>query len=193
MPILHLLAGPNGAGKSTYQQLVLARLGLPFINADEIAAARWPDSPLEHGHDASDLAAQARATAISEQRSFVSETVFSHPSKTELVRDAADAGYLVHLHVLVVPVDLSVLRVRLRVAEGGHDVPEDKIRSRHARLFTHVVDAIDATYETVVIDSRHPTFPRIARFRYGILVDVADVDLGWLPDPLADVLRRRQT
>lgn len=41
MPILHLLAGPNGSGKTTYVERVLD-LGLPFINADAIAARLWP-------------------------------------------------------------------------------------------------------------------------------------------------------
>lgn len=43
--------------------------------------------------------------------SFVTETVCSHPSKVELVADAISAGYVVHLHVMLVPVELSVRRV----------------------------------------------------------------------------------
>lgn len=58
----------------------------------------------------------------------------SHPSKVQLVADAAEAGYLVHLHVIMVPVELTVQRVRERVRRGGHDVPESKIRDRYERL-----------------------------------------------------------
>lgn len=181
-PVLHLLAGPNGAGKSTYQRLVLAQLGLPWVNADEIAAAMWPDDPLSHGHDASRHAQRRRAALLEGRASFVTETVFSHESKYDLVREAADAGYLVHLHILVVPVELSVVRVRLRVAEGGHDVPEDKIRARHARLWPLVVASIDHAYLATVVDSRHPTFPRRARFRFGHRTWIDDTaDLTWLP------------
>lgn len=188
-PVLHLLAGPNGAGKSTYYRSVLSGLGLPWVNADEIAKATWPEDPMAHGHDASALAADRRTALLVARRSFVSETVFSHDSKVELVRAAADTGYLVHLYILVVPVELSVVRVRLRVGEGGHDVPEDKIRSRHARLWDLVVGAIDDAYETTVVDGRATTFPVVGRFRYGQRTWAVDPDvLQWVPTPLQDRL-----
>jgi predicted ABC-type ATPase len=51
MPLLHLLAGPNGSGKSSYVRDVLATATrLPFINADESAASRWPDAQAEHAY-----------------------------------------------------------------------------------------------------------------------------------------------
>ena len=50
-----------------------------------------------------------------DRTSFVTETVFSHPSKVDLVRAAAAAGYQVTLHVVMVPVDLSVARERLEL------------------------------------------------------------------------------
>ncbi|CAN5293292.1 zeta toxin family protein [soil metagenome] len=184
-PVLHLLAGPNGAGKSTYYRLVLSGLRLPWVNADEIAADTWPDDPLSHGHDASHAAAARRTDLLEQRRSFVTETVFSHESKVELVRSAAAMGYLVHLHILVVPVELSLLRVRLRVADGGHDVPADKIRARHARLWPLVIAAVDDSYQATVIDSRHTTFPRLATFRYGHRTWVDDdTDTSWLPTAL---------
>jgi len=44
-PVLHLLAGPNGSGKSTFVAEVLQEVThLPFVNADVIAAHRWPDA-----------------------------------------------------------------------------------------------------------------------------------------------------
>ncbi|WP_241242547.1 AAA family ATPase [Brevibacterium aurantiacum] len=120
MPVLHLLAGPNGAGKSSYVHDVLAPVThLPFINADVIAAQRWPDTQLEHAYEAARIAERLRREFIAEKRSFISETVFSHPSKVQLVTDAADAGFLVTLHIVMVPVDLTVQRVRERVRRGG--------------------------------------------------------------------------
>ena len=139
MPVLHLLAGPNGAGRSSYVHDVLGPVtGLPFINADEIAAERWPDAQAEHGYEAARLAEAERRQRIAEGSSFISETVFSHPSKVQLVSDAVGAGYLVHLHVMMVPVELTVQRVLERVRRGGHAVPEQKIRERYERLWAHI-------------------------------------------------------
>lgn len=189
-PVLHLLAGPNGAGKPTYYREILRpQIGLPWINADEIAEQRWPDDPVAHGHDAGRIAQERRSAAVAAGTSFISETVFSHPSKLDLVRDAAAARYFVYLYVLVVPEDLAVIRVGLRVEEGGHDVPEDKIRLRHRRLWEYVAAAVDSTYEARVVDSRLPSFPEVARFRFGQLNWVTDEDLSWLPDALKDLLR----
>lgn len=91
-PLLLLIAGPNGAGKTTFYQRNLAELGLPFINADELALQRWPQAPGEHAYEAARLAQEIRQQHLAERRSFVAETVFSHPSKIELVREGSAEG-----------------------------------------------------------------------------------------------------
>lgn len=72
----------------------------------------------------------------------MTETVFSHPSKVELMTTAKDRGYRVHLHVVLIPEELSVARVASRVEHGGHDVPEHKIRGRYTRLWGHLRTAL---------------------------------------------------
>jgi predicted ABC-type ATPase len=124
-PVLHLVAGPNGSGKTTLARRVIVPVThLPFINADDIAA-----------------------------NSFITETVFSHPSKVELVRTAQEAGYLVCLHVVVVPEDLCVLRVDHRVRLGGHAVPEAKVRERYRRLWPLVAQARQLADLTYIYDN----------------------------------------
>lgn len=173
MPVLHLLAGPNGAGRSSYVHDVLGPVtGLPFINADEIAAERWPDAQAEHTYEAARLAEARRREAIAEGSSFISETVFSHPSKVQLVADAVGAGYLVHLHVVMVPVELSVQRVLERVLRGGHAVPEQKIRDRYERLWAHIYEAIQIADVAEVLDnsSARAPFRVCASFEHGQLI-----------------------
>lgn len=170
MPVLHLVLGPNGAGKSTYVHDVLApATRLPFINADEIAAVAWPGDQAERAYDAGRLAETQRRTQIAAGASFISETVFSHPSKIELVSDAVNAGYLVHLHVIMVPVELTVQRVADRVRRGGHAVPEQKIRERFERLWGHVGQAVRIADAVEVLDnsSAREPFRRCARFEHG--------------------------
>lgn len=172
-PDLYLLAGPNGAGKTTFYQQVLVATGLDFINADQIAALRWPGDEVSRAYAAAAEAAALRERYIADRRSFITESVFSHRSKVDLVRRAVEAGYRVHLRVLIVPVDLSVARVAQRVVDGGHDVPEDKIRQRYQRLWAHVAEAIDVAYEARVYDSSGQTgrdFVEVARYQYGTLL-----------------------
>lgn len=187
-PDLYMVAGPNGAGKATFHERVLAATGLDFINADRIAALRWPGDEVARSYDAAAEAAALRERYIADRRSFITESVFSHPSKVDLVTRAVEAGYRVHLRVLIVPVDLSVARVFQRVVEGGHDVPEGKIRQRHARLWVHVRDAMDVAYETRVYDSSGQTgqdFVEVARYQYGTLLGETRWP-EWAPSELID-------
>jgi predicted ABC-type ATPase len=179
-PVLHLVAGPNGAGKTTLATRVLVPVTrLPFVNADLIAADRWPEAPADHAYDASRAAARLRSELIAGQTSFITETVFSHPSKVDLVRSAHDAGYLVTLHVVVVPEELTVARVRDRVRRGGHEVPEDKVRERYRRLWGLVAEARALADHTVVYDNSVAATPLrlVARYERGRLVGAA----GWPP------------
>lgn len=172
-PVLHLLAGPNGAGKSTFFARVLAPVThLPFVNADEIATENWPGDEQAHAYDASRLAAEQRVALLAQAASFVTETVFSHPSKLDLIETANEAGYLVTLHIVAIPVDLAVARVVNRVEIGGHSVPEAKVRERYVRLWPLVRSAIDVVDNARVYDNTNASNPFrvIARYDHGRLV-----------------------
>jgi predicted ABC-type ATPase len=168
---LDLVVGPNGAGKSTFVDLLLEPLrpNVPFVNADVSAARRWPDDPESHSYEAARIAARTRQRLIDLGEPFVAETVFSHRSKLALLDDAAAAGFRVALHVLLIPEHLAVPRVQARVAAGGHDVPEDKIRSRFRRLWPIVADAIPRAHSAQVWDnSRHDGPEEVALFASGM-------------------------
>jgi predicted ABC-type ATPase len=130
--------------------MILAPLrpGSLFVNADVIAAEYWPEDPGVHAYEASRIAAETRSALIRDGREFIAETVFSHPSKLDLVDDAVEAGYFVSLHVLMLPEELAVARVKIRVEQGGHEVPEEKIRGRYRRLWTYVVPAAEKASST---------------------------------------------
>ena len=134
-PTLFLIAGPNGAGKSTFYDTVLApRIAAPFINADIIQRDELGDPSPEASYRAAEIAEQRRRDHMASGQSFVMETVFSHPSKLELLQDARDAGYrIIVIHLVLASADLAVARVAARSDEGGHPVPEEKIRQRFER------------------------------------------------------------
>ncbi len=185
MSRLDLVVGPNGAGKSTFVEYVLAdaRPGAPFVNADVIAAERWPDDQLSHAYEAAQAAETAREALIARGESFIAETIASHVSKVDLVRRAQDAGYFVHLVVVAVPEDYSVARVIARVEAGGHDVPDDKIRSRWRRLWDNVVAMIELADSAEVFDNAGPSPVTVATFVRGNIVGAPRWP-DWAPEPL---------
>jgi predicted ABC-type ATPase len=183
---LHLVVGPNGSGKTTFVTEFLA-LELPsyvFVNADEIAKTRWPTDSDAHAYEAARIAAETRAHLIAHGRSFIAETVFSHPSKLDLIRSAQEAGYQVVLHVMIIPEELAVRRVAYRVQAGGHDVPEQKIRERYHRLWRLVARAISAADRAVVYDNSQISGPAKVREFFGGLPIGAATWPEWAPEPL---------
>lgn len=187
MKRLDLVVGSNGAGKSTFIELTLAPL-LPrsvYVNADEIAQRRWPDDPVSHSYEAARIAADTRARLIELAESFIAETVFSHPSKLELLDVAHAADYTVILHAVLIPEELAVHRVRHRVRAGGHDVPESKIRLRYQRLWDLVATAASRADEATFYDNSAIRGPRIvAHLAAGIAVGSA-MWPDWTPAPFA--------
>jgi predicted ABC-type ATPase len=183
-----LVVGPNGAGKSTFVALTLGPL-LPrsvFVNADEIAQQRWRENPAGHAYDAALVASETRDRLIELGRSFIAETVFSHPSKLDLIRTAHAHGYTVVLHVVLVPEDLAVERVKHRVMAGGHDVPEDKIRERHRRLWGLVATAMTLADNATVYDNSRRKGPRIVAQLSGGVVIGSPSWPDWTPRALRD-------
>lgn len=188
MTRLDLVVGPNGAGKSTYVRFVLApaRPGVPFVNADVLAEQRWSTDAMRHAPEASQMAADARDRLLAARRPFIAETVASHPSKAELVARAKQAGYFVHVHVLLVGEDQAVERVARRVAAGGHGVPEAKTRARHQRLWRHVA-AMVALADTVEGFDNSGDGPRtVALFLDGELAGAARWP-SWAPPELTEL------
>ena len=161
---LDLVVGPNGAGKTTFVHYTLAPSlppGTPFVNADEIARERWPQAAAAHAYEAAQIAARTRDALLERGESFMTETVFSHPSKLELIERAQDLDYEVFMHVLLVPENLTVVRVRYRVQAGGHDVPVAKVRQRYRRLWQLVAAAIVRADAATVYDNSAVSGPRI--------------------------------
>ncbi|MFT4164843.1 MAG: zeta toxin family protein [Microlunatus sp.] len=186
MSRLDLIVGPNGAGKTTvYEQLIAPdRPGLPFVNADRIASFRFPGRELEEAYAAARIAATARDALIAARLDFCTETVFSHSSKVELVREATAAGYDVILHVVMIPLKLSGPRAAARAAAGGHAVPTAKLAPRYARLWPNVVAAMTWCHRTVFYDNSRDDGPyEVAAYRQEV-PDYPTRWPPWTPEPL---------
>ena len=128
-----IIAGPNGAGKTTFALTFLraeAR-GLAFVNADLIAAGLAP-----LGSHRVDVAAGRLMLAeidrhAAQGRSFAFETALSGRGYLRRIDLWRRSGYSVTLLFLALPSPQDAIeRVRQRVSQGGHDIPEDVIRRR---------------------------------------------------------------
>lgn len=135
-PNLIAVAGPNGAGKSAFYGSYLAHEGLPFVNADVIARELGIGA-----YKAAAIAEAGRQELYDLRESFIFETVFSDPvgGKLAFLEDTLRSGYNVVLcFVGISGPEVSVDRVGQRVAEGGHDVPADKLVGRFPRVMENL-------------------------------------------------------
>lgn len=152
-----LTAGINGSGKTTlyYNQIkpFLDKQGInaPFINADEIEKK----DKLPNSYAAAKKAAIQRDELIANKKSFVTETVLSHPSKqTKLIDKAQKNDFKVILnHVHINSPDLAVNRVKTRVQRGGHDVPTNKVHARFSRTIENIKTAVKTVDKAYVWDN----------------------------------------
>jgi predicted ABC-type ATPase len=130
-----VLAGPNGAGKTTF-----AREFLPdeaqcptFVNADLIASGLSPFRPEAAAMRAGRLMRELLDKLAARGESFAFETTLADRSYARRIAAWQAAGYHVTILFLALPsADAAIQRVRERVAQGGHDIPEAVIRRRFA-------------------------------------------------------------
>ncbi len=95
-----------------------------------------------------------RKKLLAEEKRFSFETVFSHKSKLDIMRQAAGQGYKVYLYfVSTESPEINKFRVVARKAKGGHDVPPDKIESRYYRSLKLLYDACELSYQVFFFDN----------------------------------------
>lgn len=156
-PIIVALAGSNGAGKTTFFESHLADIGLRFVNADELAAE------LKLGpYEAAEAADAIRRALITRRESFIFETVLSDPvgEKVQFLADTAADGYqVVSIFIRLADVETSIQRVSMRVSQGGHDIPDEKLMSRFARTLDNLQRAVKQLPHVLVYDNSEMSHP----------------------------------
>ena len=180
-PIVVAIAGPNGAGKTTFYGAHLQPAGLRFLNADEIGR-EFMVSP----YDAAELAGQIRETLVEQRTSFVFETVFSDPvgDKLAFLRRAEAKGYTVVLCFIGLDgPERSEERVAMRVLQGGHDVPAEKLKARFPRTMKNLSGAIRELPHVLVFDNGDlgRPFRKVAVFERGKMIERHAPLPRWLP------------
>lgn len=128
-----IIAGPNGAGKTTFaREFLPVEARCPaFVNADLIAAGLSPFAPEAAALKAGRIMLAEIDDHVTHRRSFALETTLSGRIYATKIRHWRNLGYRVILIFLQLPsADMAIERVRLRVSQGGHNIPDEVVRRR---------------------------------------------------------------
>jgi predicted ABC-type ATPase len=178
-PIIVAIAGSNGAGKTTLYHAHIAPSGLRFVNADHFAKQLDIDA-----YSAAAVADSVRRELVRQRDSFAFETVFSDPvgDKLNFLREAMCGGYHVVLCFIgIADADMSGQRVAMRVSQGGHDVPAEKLVSRFPRTLANLQRAIVELPHVLLYDNSdlaHP-YRLLAAFAAGQVLQIVDNPPFW--------------
>ena len=136
MPTLYIIAGPNGVGKTTFADRYLPDEAkqLEFVNADLIARGLSPYDPQSATIEAGKILLRRVRELIARRVGFSWETTMSGKTAIRWLRQARTAGYVLKTYFLWVrDPEITLRRIRYRVAEGGHNIAEDVVRRRFSR------------------------------------------------------------
>lgn len=167
MPV-YVLAGVNGAGKSSLGGAALQASGAEFFNPDVFAARLREQQPRLTAEQANGLAwtlgRRGLERALAEGLTYAFETTLGGRSIVKLLLDGARSGAQVHVWYagLATP-ELHLKRIAARVAAGGHDIPETKVRERFDASRSNLVKLMPVLASLRVFDNSVEADPRAGR------------------------------
>jgi predicted ABC-type ATPase len=161
VPNLYIIGGGNGAGKTTASYTILPEMlnCKEFVNADEIAKGLSPFQPETVSVHAGRIMLERINELLEQNVDFGIETTLTTLSYQKTIELAKAKGYKVTLLFFWLnDVNLAIERVKTRVMEGGHDIPEDVIIRRYKKGILNLIHVFVtiSDYWLVIDNSSRP-------------------------------------
>jgi predicted ABC-type ATPase len=159
-----VLAGTNGAGKSSLMGAMLLQQGVEYFDPDQVAqrilSANPGISQMEANSAAWREGVRLLERAIGEKLDFAFETTLGGKTIAKLLDQALSEGVEVRIwYVGLDSVERHIARVRSRVAQGGHDIPEERIRERYVKSRLNLIRLLPRLTELLLYDNSEEADP----------------------------------
>ena len=205
IPQIHVLAGVNGAGKSSIGGAAVREAGAEYYNPDEAARKVLKANPHLSQVEANGVAWQngklMLERAIRGRQDFAFETTLGASTMTELLIQAAEAGFAVHVwYAGLASPEQHIERVRARVRHGGHDIAEADIRRRYQHSRLNLIRLLPYLASLRIFDNsvdadpeagKQPTPRLVLHLKRGVVLNTKDLanTPNWAKPVVAAVLK----
>lgn len=130
--LLYIISGANGSGKSTLAEVLLKEKKLEFLNADEIAKEISPNAINSVPISAGKIYFKRLSEYLKNNKSFAVESTLSGNNIVRIINKAKNQNYkIILVYSFLQNCTTCIERVKNRVENGGHNVPEEDIIRRY--------------------------------------------------------------
>lgn len=162
---IYVLAGTNGAGKSSIIGAMFLEKGVEFFNPDVAAGRVLSANPGISQSEATSVAwhegVRLLERALAESKDFAFETTLGGNTISNLLSRALSDGMEVRIwYVGLDSVEHHIARVQSRVKDGGHSIPEDRIRERYMRSRFNLIELLPQLAELLLYDNSEEADPK---------------------------------
>ncbi len=179
-PNLYVIAGPNGAGKTTFACKFLPDYVkcLEFVNVDLIANGISPFGPERAALRAGRIMLEQIHSLAERGVDFGFETTLSGRTYVKLLHEMKRRGYLIHIFFLwISDVELALERIKLRVRNGGHPIPEGVVRRRFGRSLPNFLRVYKPLADSWTIFDNSGDVPKMIAIEESGKIEILDRDL----------------
>ena len=181
----YLFAGVNGAGKTTLFNAMNGNVKKSFrINSDEIVReiGKW-NSELDQVK-AAKIAIGLRNEWMEKGNSFNEETTLTGKTILKLIDKVREKNYKLHLfYVGVGSPDISKERIKKRVADGGHHIPDEVVDKRYKESLKNF-EKILKKFDNVVVYDNSVRFRTLLRIIDKKVIKIADDLPEWMENTI---------
>jgi predicted ABC-type ATPase len=180
VPVLTVFAGPNGSGKSSLIRQVEFEGRENLLEPDAIARRIHPELPERAGISAGREVLRRSAEYLRATESFAIETTLAGNWTNDAIRAALERSFFTRLfYICLDNPERSIQRVRERVAQGGHDVPDSDVRRRYSRSLANARGVLRIVHQGLVFDNSGAEPRPVFEMRKGGLFNWADEIPAW--------------
>lgn len=178
MAEIYMIGGPNGAGKTTSAFALMPNQleCYEYVNADAIAAALSPFAPESSAIQAGRLMLEKIRDLSVAKKDFAFETTMASRSFAPFLKECKQMGYEITLMYLwLQSPELAIMRVKDRVQNGGHHIPDEIVRRRYSRSINNFLNIyVPLADKWFLYDNSSNRAKKIAEKRINLSLEIYD-------------------